>query len=526
MDIVALFDGELREITSNRTYESLSTGELLEKIGDLECFDSPTSFEMTIEDRDGGKIPYLISLIPLKINLNGGKEPLLLVYGHDLTRIKEMEEDLRESKKALEEMTIEYYLQQEDILAISAQLEATNSHLEAVLETVPSGVVVTDADGKITIWNREAEEITGYSSLEALGKDLGEVFFLKEVGSSGEYTIERKDHERIVILANQRIMEDENGMVKGEVISFVDITEKRLLEEEIKKRNEYLEKVLDKTPVATITVDEAGRISMINPAARGLLGIEEYEAGKITVSEIFNVPVKISDGESFKVNIERKDGTVIPVLVTVSTFEGEGGRCGAVMTLTDISDLEGILVLPSKEVVEVGEPHYRIEEGVIYLFEEEKPSLIFRVFLDGVKHGREGLCITRMNPKRIRETYGLGNTPIIWLVKNKIPSETCLSPNELSLCYEMIDNFIKQAERGLILIEGVEYLMTQNSFSSIHKFFQLINDSVMPSTSSVLVTLDPATLTTQEYHLIKREMEKIEVEEVKDGEDYIRHTLP
>ncbi len=404
MDIIALFDQRWEKISSNSVYDMLSADELIEvvKKKNPSKLDEPESFDMSVRDSEKGTIPYHISLIPLNINSDDKRKQLLLVHGYDLNRIKEMETDLTESKKALEEMTIEYYLQQEDLLVLSNQLE---------------------------------------------------------------------------------------------------------------EKNEYLSMILDRTPIATITADSNGRVKMINPSARELLEVEEYEGKELTLSGIFKIPIEMKDGKYQRINLTRGGGVTIPLMTSISTFGGENELAGVVMTLTDITDLEGIHVVPSKEVSEVGESRYRIDEGEIYLFDEEKPSKIFDVFVDGVKHGREGLCITRMNPKKIRARYELENTPIVWLVKNKIPSETCLSPNELSLCYEMIDNFVKHAENGLILIEGVEYLMAQNSFSSIHKFFQLVNDCVMPSNSSTLTTIDPATLTTQDFHLIKREMDRIAIRE-------------
>jgi two-component system, LuxR family, sensor kinase FixL len=47
--------------------------------------------------------------------------------------------------------------------------------LEAVVETAPSLIVVTDASGRITLFNRACEEVTGYGRDEALGRDLIEL---------------------------------------------------------------------------------------------------------------------------------------------------------------------------------------------------------------------------------------------------------------------------------------------------------------------------------------------------------------
>ena len=512
MDLMALFDERWEKIMSNSTFEALPTDKFIDDLKNLSNgFDKQEDFDISVNDPEKGEVAYHISLTPLKLGDDTNDRRLFLLHGFDLNQIKAMEDELAASKKALEEMTLEYYLQREDLLVVSNQIENLNNHLEAVLATVPSGVAVTDSNGKIKTWNRKAEEITGYTQAEVLGKALEDLIPFNEIGTEGECTIEPKNREKAVILLNQSRLEEDNEIDAGTVVSFIDITEKKRLEEKIRVENEYLSMVLDRTPIATITADSDGRVKMINPAARELLEIEEQSESELTLSGIFKTPIEVKDGKYQRINLTRGGGVTIPIMASVSTFESENELTGVVITLTDITDLEGIIVLPSKEVTELGESRYRIDAGTIYIFDEEKPSLALDVFADGVKHGMEGLCITRMNPAKIRARYGLENTPIIWLVKNKIPPETCLSPNELSLCFEMIDNFVKQAEKGLILIEGVEYLMTQNSFVSIHKFFQLVNDCVMPSDSSALVTLDGATLTTQEFHLIKREMEEIEV---------------
>jgi PAS domain S-box-containing protein len=48
--------------------------------------------------------------------------------------------------------------------------------MKAVVETSPSMMVLTDADGRITLFNTACEEITGYKRDEVLGKSLEELF--------------------------------------------------------------------------------------------------------------------------------------------------------------------------------------------------------------------------------------------------------------------------------------------------------------------------------------------------------------
>jgi two-component system nitrogen regulation sensor histidine kinase GlnL len=45
-----------------------------------------------------------------------------------------------------------------------------------ILTGIVDGVVVTDADGRVLIWNRAAEEMTGIAAADAIGKDVYAVF--------------------------------------------------------------------------------------------------------------------------------------------------------------------------------------------------------------------------------------------------------------------------------------------------------------------------------------------------------------
>ena len=54
---------------------------------------------------------------------------------------------------------------------LKSSLKETNSlknYLDNILTNMNSGVICTDMDGKITMFNRAAEELTGYSSSKVL----------------------------------------------------------------------------------------------------------------------------------------------------------------------------------------------------------------------------------------------------------------------------------------------------------------------------------------------------------------------
>jgi PAS domain S-box-containing protein len=56
------------------------------------------------------------------------------------------------------------------------ELDRVNRYLEDVLASIGSGVIATDLEGRITIFNRTAEELTGYQAQEVIGKNYHDLF--------------------------------------------------------------------------------------------------------------------------------------------------------------------------------------------------------------------------------------------------------------------------------------------------------------------------------------------------------------
>ncbi len=149
---------------------------------------------------------------------------------------------------------------------------------------------------------------------------------------------------------------------------------------------------------------------------------------------------------------------------------------------------------------------HKLDERSSYLIEESKPAISYDLFAHEVLDGRKGLCITRKNPEWLREEYKWTDIPIIWLTNNNIEKEHCIDPTNLSRLSIKIVNFIKQNSNGIIILEGLEYLISQNSYQFILRFVQLINDKVMLSNCILLIPIDPLILSEREVHLLERDM--------------------
>ncbi|MDI6917845.1 MAG: DUF835 domain-containing protein [Thermoplasmatales archaeon] len=152
---------------------------------------------------------------------------------------------------------------------------------------------------------------------------------------------------------------------------------------------------------------------------------------------------------------------------------------------------------------------YDIKPGFSYLVEEERAELAFDIFKDFVQHDVPGLCITRMHLDKVRETFGLVKTPILWL--SKTPGENNLSPTDLGMLRHTILEYLDKSGESIVLLDGLEYLITNNGFPLVLKYLDDINESVMMSKSGLIIPVDPRTLEEKELALLERDRKPIKI---------------
>ncbi len=159
-----------------------------------------------------------------------------------------------------------------------------------------------------------------------------------------------------------------------------------------------------------------------------------------------------------------------------------------------------------KEAESHSTPKYDLLAGACYISRERKSEHAFEIFTDLVTHGLQGLCVSRLKPETVRERYGLRKTPIVWLTQNAEAGEKCITPTDMPRVHFVISDFLDKAEDSVILLDGIEYIITHNSFPSALKLIQLLNDRVMMHRSRLLVPVDPLAVGDKELALLERDM--------------------
>ncbi|HYY48677.1 MAG TPA: DnaA/Hda family protein [Thermoplasmata archaeon] len=148
--------------------------------------------------------------------------------------------------------------------------------------------------------------------------------------------------------------------------------------------------------------------------------------------------------------------------------------------------------------------------GHSYLIEESRPAEAFRRFAAFLAGGSGGLVITRTNPKRVREDHDLVVQRVLWLTDREGSEEETIAPALERIVYE-IEAFIAKDPRGAVLLDGLEYLVSNNSFDAVLKFVRRLLDTFSESRHALIISLGPETLKEQERKILEREMEVIRI---------------
>ncbi|MFQ6060219.1 MAG: DUF835 domain-containing protein [Thermoplasmata archaeon] len=167
------------------------------------------------------------------------------------------------------------------------------------------------------------------------------------------------------------------------------------------------------------------------------------------------------------------------------------------------------LLIPVPEAYLKTEKTYDLPRGYSYLVEESAPNLSFEVFKDLVTHGNQGLCITRTMPEKVRSMYRLEKTPIIWLTRVAVNPET-LRPYPVGKISETIQHFIRAGKNTVVLLDGVEYLITHNDFKSVLTSLQDLNEHIAQHDSILIMPVDAEAMEAKQFALLRRDLRMIE----------------
>ena len=173
------------------------------------------------------------------------------------------------------------------------ELRASEEKSRLLLESVGEGIFGMGLDGKIAFINPAATRMLGYASKELIGKEIHEKIhhshpdgspysksecpmYLTRVDGTDHHIADevlwRKDGSSFPVeYTSMPIKKDEQ--VVGTVVTFMDITERKRAELELKK----LSRAVEQSPTSVMITDTHGTIEYINPKFTEMTGYNATE---------------------------------------------------------------------------------------------------------------------------------------------------------------------------------------------------------------------------------------------------------
>lgn len=182
--------------------------------------------------------------------------------------------------------------------AAAALVVAQRELLKTTLSSIGDGVIVTDAQARVTFLNPVAERLTQWSLAQAQGQELPQVFKIlnEETREAVENPALRALREGVVVgLVNhtvlvgragaERPIDDSAAPIKGRageilgaVLVFRDIAERRAVERELSRTREGFRTLVSQvTDYAIFMIDAGGRADSWNEGVGRLFGLSAAE---------------------------------------------------------------------------------------------------------------------------------------------------------------------------------------------------------------------------------------------------------
>ena len=340
IDILSRRQYRRHDLIGNSMYDFYSDpGERQTLLMSLQARGRVTDFEITLKNSDGSQVPCSISA---KIEFDAHGAPWKIIGSmRDITERKRAEQALRESEE----------------------------RFRALFEQAAVGVALLETKtGRYVQINQRYCDFLGYSMEEMLHKTLHDVTHPDDTqtnldgsasliaGTTREFSLEkryfRKDGTLVWgnLTASPLWKPGEQPDAYFHIAVVEDITERKQMEEELRKSETRFRTLIEQSPVA-VSLSREGKGMYANTKLMQLFGLgsaEEYSGS--TVTEYFAPRAReasrertqqrahgLSSASEYESVLARKDGSEFPVHITVTTVELADGPANMAF-ITDITE--------------------------------------------------------------------------------------------------------------------------------------------------------------------------------------------
>jgi PAS domain S-box-containing protein len=233
------------------------------------------------------------------------------------------------------------------------ELSETNSLLNSILQSATKySIVGKDLQHRIVSWNEGARRDYGYTADEVIGKDVNILHAPEDVQSgavdrllaaayadgTAEGTFERvrKDGSRFTGSAVVTRRDDSRGRPIGFLLMGEDISEKKLVEDQLRLASEYARSLIEASRDPLVTISAEGKITDVNAATSRVTGVARGDLVGTDFSDYFTEPDLARQGylrvfaqgfvTDYPLTIRHTGGELTEVLYNASVYRDPAGH--------------------------------------------------------------------------------------------------------------------------------------------------------------------------------------------------------
>jgi protein-histidine pros-kinase len=234
------------------------------------------------------------------------------------------------------------------------RVDWVQAQLSALMQSSHDAIVGKTLDGVITSWNPGAERLYGYAAPEVIGRRFEVIIPVEARADEADRLARVASGERVEVYEADRIQKsgsavtvsvavspitDADGRIVGVASMSRDLSERKAAEAKVRW-------MLEVAPDAILGLDASGTIELVNAQCERLFGYDRAELMGQPVEILIPDGVRPVDAGQIGAGMElaalHKNGTKIPVEISLSALETPGGRLtmAAVRDITDRRDVE------------------------------------------------------------------------------------------------------------------------------------------------------------------------------------------
>jgi len=152
----------------------------------------------------------------------------------------------------------------------------------------------------------------------------------------------------------------------------------------------------------------------------------------------------------------------------------------------------------------------RTAQGLNSLFIAEDSRAAFAALKGLVSSGLPGCVFSTAFPEKVRREHGLSSGTTVHWISDKGARYQALDPRRIDFeIARALFQFLRDNPRGVVLLDGLEFLAVANDFEHVLRFTKKVLDEASACGATFLATLSPLGLQAEERALLRKEFDRV-----------------